>query len=57
MNQHELIEKANQEVLRNREKVENDPYRLRFHLMPPAGLLNDPNGFIQYKGVYHLFYQ
>ncbi|MEI2401139.1 glycoside hydrolase family 32 protein, partial [Paenibacillus phytohabitans] len=55
--QHELIEKANQEVARQREKVENDPYRLRFHLMPPVGLLNDPNGFIQYKGVYHLFYQ
>lgn len=57
MNQHELIEKANQEVERNREMVESDPYRLRFHLMPPVGLLNDPNGFIQFKGVYHLFYQ
>jgi beta-fructofuranosidase len=57
MNQHELINKANQEVERNREMVENDPYRLRFHLMPPVGLLNDPNGFIQFKGVYHLFYQ
>ncbi len=57
MNQHELIEKANREVERNREKVETDPYRLRFHLMPPVGLLNDPNGFIQFKGVYHLFYQ
>ncbi|WP_099351481.1 glycoside hydrolase family 32 protein [Fredinandcohnia onubensis] len=57
MNQHELIEKVNQEVERNREMVESDPNRLRFHLMPPVGLLNDPNGFIQFKGVYHLFYQ
>lgn len=57
MNQHELIEKANQEVERNREMVESDPYRLQFHLMPPVGLLNDPNGFIQFNGVYHLFYQ
>lgn len=57
MNQHELIVKANQEVERKKQIVESDPYRLRFHLMPPVGLLNDPNGFIQYKGVYHLFYQ
>lgn len=57
MNQRELTEKVNQEVVRNKERVESDPYRLHFHLMPPVGLLNDPNGFIQYKGVYHLFYQ
>ncbi|WP_010677299.1 glycoside hydrolase family 32 protein [Bacillus timonensis] len=57
MNQRELIEKANQEIERKRQIVESDYYRLRFHLMPPVGLLNDPNGFIQYKGVYHLFYQ
>ena len=27
------------------------------HLAPSVGLLNDPNGFIQHNGVYHLFYQ
>ncbi|WP_226582048.1 glycoside hydrolase family 32 protein [Halobacillus litoralis] len=37
--------------------VEQDPYRLHYHIMPPVGLLNDPNGFIQWKGTYHLFYQ
>lgn len=28
-----------------------------FHLSPYMGWLNDPNGFSQYKGEYHLFYQ
>ncbi|MDL4843147.1 glycoside hydrolase family 32 protein [Aquibacillus rhizosphaerae] len=37
--------------------VNQDPYRLHYHLMPPVGLLNDPNGFVYYKGLYHLFYQ
>lgn len=32
-------------------------YRLNYHLMGEYGWINDPNGFIQYKGVYHLFYQ
>lgn len=27
------------------------------HLKPPGNWLNDPNGFIYYKGTYHLFYQ
>ncbi|TWT13152.1 sucrose-6-phosphate hydrolase [Planomicrobium sp. CPCC 101079] len=34
-----------------------DPHRLQFHLMPAVGLLNDPNGLIQYKGTYHVFFQ
>jgi beta-fructofuranosidase len=34
-----------------------DPHRLLFHLMPAVGLLNDPNGLIQYKGTYHVFFQ
>src|SRR5574343_167737 len=34
-----------------------DPHRPQWHLSPPVGLLNDPNGFIQHKGRYHLFYQ
>jgi len=32
-------------------------YRLNYHLMSEYGWMNDPNGFIQYKGEYHLFYQ
>ncbi len=35
----------------------NDPYRLAYHMMPPKGWMNDPNGLIQFKGVYHMFYQ
>lgn len=27
------------------------------HLRAPKGWINDPNGFIYYKGKYHLFYQ
>lgn len=34
-----------------------DENRPAFHLSPQIGWLNDPNGFSQYKGIYHLFYQ
>ena len=27
------------------------------HLKSPVNWINDPNGFIYYKGKYHLFYQ
>ncbi len=32
-------------------------YRLKFHLMPPTGWMNDPNGLCFYKGLYHVFFQ
>ncbi|GLS89874.1 putative sucrose-6-phosphate hydrolase [Psychromonas marina] len=32
-------------------------HRPSWHLSPPQGLLNDPNGFIYHQGQYHLFYQ
>lgn len=32
-------------------------YRLHFHLMPPIGWLNDPNGLSQFKGKYYVFFQ
>lgn len=34
-----------------------DPYRPRYHFLPPAGWMNDPNGVIEIDGRYHLFYQ
>lgn len=53
----QLRVQAYDEVEKNKREVESDPYRLTYHVMPPVGLLNDPNGFIQFKGIYHLFYQ
>lgn len=41
----------------NRDRVSQDPYRLKYHLMPPVGWLNDPNGLSEFKGTYHIFYQ
>ncbi len=37
--------------------VNQDPWRLKYHLMPPVGWLNDPNGLCQFHGTYHIFYQ
>ena len=34
-----------------------DPWRQRFHLMPPVGWLNDPNGLCRCGEWYHVFYQ
>ncbi|MCM3567038.1 sucrose-6-phosphate hydrolase [Neobacillus mesonae] len=56
-NERHLMQRAYEEVKKNHDIVQHDPYRLDYHLMPPVGLLNDPNGLIQYKGVYHVFYQ
>ena len=28
-----------------------------YHLEPSVGLLNDPNGLVFYKGIYHVFFQ
>ena len=34
-----------------------DRWRMGFHLMPPTGWLNDPNGLCQFRGTYHVFHQ
>ena len=40
-----------------REKLAGDSHRPQYHFLPPAHWMNDPNGLIQWKGQYHLFYQ
>ncbi len=34
-----------------------DFHRPRYHFLPAANWMNDPNGVIQWRGRYHLFYQ
>ncbi|TKV91502.1 hypothetical protein SEVIR_9G100600v4 [Setaria viridis] len=35
----------------------DDGLRTGYHFQPPKHWINDPNGVMYYKGVYHLFYQ
>ena len=47
----------NKEKLKNRERIKNAKWRQRFHIEPPDGWLNDPNGLSFYKGEYHVYFQ
>ncbi len=40
-----------------RQQLAQDIHRPRYHFQPPSNWMNDPNGFIQWDGHYHLFYQ
>lgn len=48
------LKKANEYVKQNRIPKEELPV---FHVTPPCGWMNDPNGFSVYQGKTHLFYQ
>ncbi len=38
-------------------KCQESKWYPKYHVAPPIGWLNDPNGFSYYKGEYHIFYQ
>nr|WPJ73839.1 cell wall invertase 1 [Morus alba] len=52
---------ASHNVYRNLQVSESvpaeQPYRTSYHFQPPKNWINDPNGPMIYKGLYHLFYQ
>lgn len=50
------LSKANAYIAKAKKSV-NGKYRLKYHVMPPAGWMNDPNGLIYFNGKYHLYYQ
>lgn len=57
-----IISKNEQEnPINAREKLkklaQSDYYRLKYHVMPECGWMNDPNGLVEYKGEYHAFFQ
>lgn len=57
MDAQSLLPAILQAVLKGQPKALQDEHYPDWHLAPPTGLLNDPNGFIHFAGRYHLFYQ
>ena len=57
MKEVDLLNQIVRSLLAGQLKAAADPHRPRWHLAAPVGLLNDPNGFIEHGGRYHLFYQ
>lgn len=53
----ENFQKVKAEEERMERTVNSCPFRTRFHIMPPVGWINDPNGLCQFKGVYHAYFQ
>ena len=57
MNEQHLLKQTLRAVMAGQQRAAADPHRPMWHLAPPVGLMNDPNGFIQFNQRYHLCYQ
>lgn len=50
------IEEINNYINIEKKKI-NNKYRLKYHMMPPVGWMNDPNGLVYFNNAFHLYYQ
>ncbi|MEB3768367.1 sucrose-6-phosphate hydrolase [Acinetobacter sp. MD2] len=57
MKEVQLLKQTLRNIMANHHHPPDDIHRPQWHLSPLVGLMNDPNGFIQFHGKYHLFYQ
>ncbi|MFV8368420.1 glycoside hydrolase family 32 protein [Flavobacterium sp. LB2R40] len=48
---------TSEKIVPDPSKKYKEPFRPQFHFSPEKKWMNDPNGMVFYKGVYHLFYQ
>ena len=56
INMSEMVEKARKYEIEESMKIAQDN-RPVYHFSNPVGWMNDPNGFSDYKGEHHLFFQ
>lgn len=48
---------SNEKIVADSSKKYKEAFRPQFHFSPGKKWMNDPNGLVFYKGIYHLFYQ
>ncbi len=51
------VQKVREEEKKKGGTVKHCPFRTNYHIMPPVGWLNDPNGLCQFKGIYQTYFQ
>ncbi len=44
-------------INQSKNNIKKDKWALKYHIMPNAGWINDPNGLCYFNGYYHVFYQ
>src|SRR5438309_8230771 len=48
---------SQQAVYKESEEPYHETYRPQIHFSPKQHWMNDPNGMVYFKGIYHLFFQ